>query len=85
MPPGGLTRDVILGLLQKYGPIWAAGHYLDGYPTAGHAIVWTGVQGPFVLYNDPWEPKAKKRATEWIKANLLALPNAMLAKDATRS
>jgi hypothetical protein len=84
-PPGALNRDTILGLLTTYGPIWAAGHFLDGYPTAGHAIVVTGVQGPFVLYNDPWEPRAKKRAAEWLSANLLSLPNAMLGKDKTRS
>jgi hypothetical protein len=80
-PTGTLDRDAILGLLTTYGPIWAAGHFLDGHPTAGHAIVITGVQGPFVLYNDPWEPKAKKRAAEWFGNNLLTLPNAMLAKD----
>jgi hypothetical protein len=38
-----------------------------------------------VLYNDPWEPKAKKRSAEWMAANLLPLPNALLAKDRLRS
>ena len=58
-PAAGLTRDTIANLLRRYGPIWAAGTYLDGHPMAGHAIVLTGVQAPFVLYNDPWEPKAR--------------------------
>ena len=83
-PAGGLTPENVLALLKKYGPIWAAGRYLDGYPQAGHAIVLSGVKGPFVLYNDPWEPKAKQRPWQWINANLLNLPNALLAKDTTR-
>ena len=84
-PDGALSRDALRTLLQMHGPIWAAGNYLDGHPTAGHVIVLTGVQGPFVLYNDPWEPKAKKRAIEWVVQRLLPLPNALLAKDQRRS
>jgi hypothetical protein len=84
-PDTELTRDGIYALLKVHGPIWAAGHFLDGHPTAGHVIVLTGVQGPFVLYNDPWEPKAKKRTSEWVVQHLLPLPNALLAKDQGRS
>lgn len=84
-PQAGLTRDAVHDLLKTHGPIWAAGLYLDGHPQAGHAIVLTGVQGPFVQYNDPWEPKTKKRSAQWIDAKLLNLPNALLAKDPKRS
>jgi hypothetical protein len=84
-PDGGLTRDAIYELLKAYGPIWAAGYYLDGQPQAGHAIVLTGVQSSFVLYNDPWEPKAKSKPAEWINTNLLPLSNALLAKNTARS
>ena len=84
-PAGGLTSDNVITLLKTYGPIWAAGRYLDGHPQAGHAIVLTGVKGPFVLYNDPWEPRAKQRSWQWINSNLLNLPNALLAKDRGRS
>ena len=83
--PAELTRNGIFTLLKMHGPIWAAGHFLDGHPTAGHVIVLTGVQESFVLYNDPWEPKAKKRSSEWFVRNLLPLPNALLAKDQRRS
>ena len=84
-PPGAITRDVLLNLLKLHGPIWAAGKYLDGHPTAGHVVVLTGIQSSFVLYNDPWEPKAKKRPVEWFIKNLYSLSNALLAKDQTRS
>jgi hypothetical protein len=84
-PTGGLTPENMIALLKAHGPIWAAGRFLDGYPQAGHAVVLTGVKGPFVLYNDPWEPMAKKRAWQWINASLLSLPNALLAKDPARS
>jgi Papain-like cysteine protease AvrRpt2 len=84
-PTGGLTRDAIYDLLKANGPIWAAGYYLDISATAGHAIVITGVEGPFVHYNDPWEPRAKKRAAEWFTPRLLKLPNALLVKDQTRA
>jgi hypothetical protein len=53
IPASGLSRDAIVQMLKTHGPIWAAGGFLDGYPDAGHAIVLTGVQGPFVHYNDP--------------------------------
>lgn len=79
-PRGGLTADNVIALLKANGPLWAAGHYLDGHPAAGHAIVLTGVKGPFVLYNDPWEPKAKHRPWQWIDRQLLNLPNALLAR-----
>ena len=84
-PAGGLTAENIVALLKAHGPIWAGGRYLDGYPQAGHAIVLTGVKDPFVLYNDPWEPKAKQRSWQWINSNLFHLPNALLAKDRARS
>ena len=84
-PTGGLTAENVITLLRTCGPIWAAGHYLDGYPQAGHAIVLTGVKGPFILYHDPWEPRAKHRAWHWINGNLLNLPNALLAKNTHRS
>jgi hypothetical protein len=84
-PVVGLTPDTVATLLKAHGPIWAAGHFLDGAPQAGHAIVLTGVKGLFLLYNDPWEPQAKQRAWQWIHTNLLHLPNALLAKDPTRS
>jgi hypothetical protein len=84
-PAGGLTPESVIALLKAHGPIWAAGRYLDGHPQAGHAIVLTGVKGPFVLYNDPWEPRAKQRASQWINAQLFALPNALLVKDRARS
>jgi hypothetical protein len=84
-PQGKLTRDALYDLLKSFGPIWAAGRYLDISPTAGHAVTVTGVQGPFILYNDPWEPLAKKRSVEWFSDRLLSLPNALLAKDPTRS
>jgi hypothetical protein len=84
--PTARTRDGLLNLLKQNGPLWAAGNFLDGYPQAGHAIVVTGVEGPFVLYNDPWEPRAKKRPAEWFWKNLFStLPNAILAKDITRA
>jgi len=84
-PVRGLTPENVIILLKTYGPIWAAGHFVDGYPQAGHAIVLCGVRGPFVLYNDPAEPQAKQRGWRWINGNLLRLPNALLAKDTTRS
>jgi hypothetical protein len=84
-PQGKLTRDALYDLLKMYGPIWSAGRFLDASPTAGHVVVLTGVQGPFVLFNDPWEPVAKKRSAEWFSNRLYALPNAMLAKDTQRS
>jgi hypothetical protein len=84
-PPGGLNEANTIALLRKYGPIWAAGHYVDTIPGAGHAIVLTGVRGPFVLYNDPAEPKAKQRPWQWIDSKLLNLPNALLAKNPLRS
>ncbi len=83
-PAGGLTHDAVLDLLVEHGPIWAAGHYLDGHPRAGHAITISGVEGPFVHYNDPWEPKAKKRPAQWINSHLLNLPNALLVKNPAR-
>ncbi|HET9646437.1 MAG TPA: papain-like cysteine protease family protein [Burkholderiaceae bacterium] len=84
-PASGLTVDVVAKLLQAHGPIWAAGRYLDGYPQAGHAVVLTGVKGEHILYNDPWEPRAKMRHWTWIDSRLLGLSNAMLVKDRTRS
>ena len=84
-PQGGLTPATIEELLRKHGPIWAAGHYLDGYPNAGHAIVLTGVEGQLVHYNDPWEPRSKTKPAHWIDSHLLNLPNALLCKDQTRS
>ena len=86
-PVGGLNADNVVALLKTYGPIWAAGGYFDGdsEPWMGHCIVLTGVRGQFVLYNDPWEPKAKQRAWHWIDANLADLPNALLVKDISRS
>jgi hypothetical protein len=84
-PTGGLTAENTIALLKAYGPIWAAGHYVDGAPNAGHAIVLTGVKGDSILFNDPAEPKAKQRPWKWISTNLLKLPNAMLAKDTSQS
>lgn len=69
--PAKLTSDTVATLLKHSGPIWSAGYFLDGYPTAGHVVVLTGIDGPLVHYNDPWEPRAKKRAVEWFDKNLL--------------
>lgn len=84
-PTLGLTPDTVEDLLKQHSPIWAAGYYLDGYPRAGHAIVLTGIDGQFIHYNDPWEPRAKKRPAQWINSRLLNLPNALLCKDTSRS
>jgi hypothetical protein len=84
-PLSTLTRDGLHQLLTLHGPLWAAGRFLDGHPSAGHVIVLTGVRGSVVLYNDPWEPLAKQRPCEWILQHLLPLPNALLAKDQRRS
>lgn len=80
-PKVRLTVEGILELLMNYGPIWAAGYYLDDAPKQAHAIVLTGVQDLYVHYNDPWEPKAKKNFAEWIESKLLPFPNALLVKD----
>jgi hypothetical protein len=79
-----LTPDAVVMMLKTHGPIWAAGHFFDGDPRAGHAIVLTGVRGSQVLYNDPWEPQSKMRSWQWLSSNLMNLPNALLAKDAAR-
>lgn len=84
-PQGGFTEQTVYGLLNTRGPLWAAGRFLDQYPDAGHAIVLTGIDGPFIHYNDPWEPKAKKRAIEWFRQRIFSLPNAILAKVKGRS
>jgi hypothetical protein len=84
-PLGGLTPDNVAALLKAHGPIWAAGYFLDGYPGAGHAIALTGVKESSILYNDPWEPMAKRRAWRWINGNLINLPNTLLVKDRNRS
>lgn len=83
-PTIGLTIESIFQLLMEYGPIWAAGKYLDDNPEQAHAIVLTGVQYPYVHYNDPWEPKAKKNFAEWIDSKLLLISNALLVKDKNR-
>lgn len=83
-PTIGLTIESIFQLLMEYGPIWAAGKYLDNYPEQAHAIVLTGVQDLHVHYNDPWEPKAKNNFAEWIDSKLLLISNALLVKDKNR-
>jgi hypothetical protein len=80
-PVVGLTCDTIANLLQIHGPIWAAGHYFDGNPSASHAIVITGVQSNLIFYNDPWEPKEKKKSVEWIDKNILRISHALMVKD----
>jgi hypothetical protein len=84
-PAGGFTEKTVYDLLKANGPIWAAGKFLDQAPSAGHAIALTGIDGPFITYNDPWEPKAKRRSIEWFRQRILPLSNAMLAKDKSRS
>ena len=84
-PSAPLTCDSIAELLQAQGPLWAAGYYLDVAPNAGHAIVLTGVEAPLILYNDPWEPAKKKRPPDWVEGRMLALPNALLAREPGRS
>ena len=83
-PAGRLTAENLISLLKTHGPLWAAGRFLEGYPQAGHAIVLCGVKDSFVLYNDPWEPRAKRRGWEWIDGNLFRFSNALLAKDTGR-
>jgi len=78
--PGPLDGPMILEILKAFGPIWVAGHYLEGDPYATHAIVITGVDSSFVFFNDPWEPKAKRRPCGWIAEHILELPNAILVK-----
>jgi hypothetical protein len=78
-PRAGLTSDTLIDLLKTHGPIWASGSYGGG--GGGHAIVITGVRDKTVFYNDPWEPRAKMTTCEWIDANLLSSPYAMLARD----
>lgn len=78
-PSEGLTSDSVLDMLRTSGPIWAAGHYLEGHPSAGHVIVLTGIEGSVVHYNDPWEPAAKTKSVDWISNGLWSLPNALLA------
>jgi hypothetical protein len=85
MPPGALTPATIYVSLTLFGPIWAAGRYLDGSPTAGHAVVITGVKGNEILYNDPWEPQKKSKPAAWFDANLIRVPYTMLIKDRSRS
>ncbi len=80
-PLDGLTAGNVLALLRTYGPLWAAGRYLDNQPGARHAVVITGVSGDSVLYNDPAEPRCKRRGWPWIWGNLLPLPVALLAED----
>jgi hypothetical protein len=43
------------------------------------------VKDSFVLYHDPWEPRAKQRGWQWIDGNLFRFSNALLAKDTGRS
>jgi Papain-like cysteine protease AvrRpt2 len=83
-PATGLTSDNVRDLLIDYGPIWAAGYYIEGHPKAGHAIVFTGVNSDMIRYNDPWEPKAKQRQDSWVNAQLLKLPNVLMVKDPSR-
>ena len=83
-PATGLTSDSVRDLLIQHGPIWAAGYYIDGHPTAGHAIVLTGVSPNMIHYNDPWEPRKKQRDQAWVDAKLLKLPKVVLAKDTSR-
>lgn len=84
-PSLGLTPASVFAALVLYGPVWAAGRYLDGQPTAGHAVVITGVQGDDILYNDPWEPQKKRKPATWFDTNLIEIPNALLVKDKMRS
>jgi len=83
-PATGLTSDRVREMLIYHGPIWAAGYYIDGHPTAGHAIVLTGVSPNKIHINDPWEPARKERHESWVNAKLLNLPNVLLAKDPAR-
>lgn len=83
-PLDGLTAGNVLALLRTYGPLWAAGRYMEDQPGARHAVVITGVSGDAVLYNDPAEPRCKRRGWPWIWGNLLPLPVALLAGDTSR-
>ena len=76
-PATGLTSEAVALLLKTYGPIWTA--------IRGHVIVLTGVKGNAILYNDPWEPRAKQCTWQWLSSNVLNLPNALLVKDRARS
>lgn len=84
-PADGLTTASVEQLLRANGPIWAAGNYMDAYPTAGHVIVLFGVMGGQIAFNDPWEPQRKVKPVDWISSKMLNIPNAMLVKDQTRS
>jgi len=66
------TEDTIFDWLQNYGPIWAAGKFVEyvrntgkhgklrkggSWISSGHAVVITGISPEFGLnINDPWPP-----------------------------
>ena len=59
--PTAITPEWLASVLTDYGPIWAAGHFLDrpDKPEIGHVIVITGIQQRIVHYNDPEGPPAR--------------------------
>jgi hypothetical protein len=79
--PGTVDQESLLRILKQYGPIWAAGTFGG----SGHVIVLTGVSGEQVHFNDPWEPSKKVKSITWFGNHLGYYPNALLAKDPTRS
>ncbi|KER70694.1 papain-like cysteine protease family protein [Burkholderia aenigmatica] len=59
--PTVITPEWLAAVLKDFGPIWAAGHFLDrpGQPEIGHVIVITGIRQRTVHYNDPEGPPAR--------------------------
>lgn len=59
--PTAITPEWLASVLTSYGPIWAAGHFLDrpDQPEIGHVIVITGIQQRIVHYNDLEGPPAR--------------------------
>lgn len=83
-PESEVRSDFLLRSLQKHGPIWAAGYYLEDNPKEAHAIVLTGVKGNDIYYNDPWEPESKVKSVNWFDSRLLNFPNVLLVKNRDR-
>jgi hypothetical protein len=60
--------DDLAGMLQRFGPLWAAGKWYG----PGHVVVLTGVHDNAIYINDPGNVGSKKAGTvEWFNQKLM--------------
>ncbi|WP_244136909.1 papain-like cysteine protease family protein [Burkholderia pyrrocinia] len=78
--PDKITPEWLAAVLTDFGPIWAAGHFLD---EPGHVIVITGIQHSVVHYNDPEGPPARTMLLGTLDSGRWK-PDGLLVKDQSR-